>query len=56
LKDNIASVSDNLETTLNANNVVVKNITDTSNTITTNTLNNIQVGTYKVEYSLVDTA
>ena len=56
LKDNIASVSDNLETTLNANNVVIKNITDTSHPITTSTLNNIQVGTYKIEYSLTDTA
>ena len=56
LKNNIASVSDNLETTLNANNVVIKNITDTSHPITTSTLNNIQVGTYKIEYSLTDTA
>ena len=56
LKDNIASVSDNLETTLNANNVVIKNITDTSQPITTSILNNIQVGTYKIEYSLSDTA
>ena len=56
LKNNIASVSDNLETTLNANNVVIKNITDTSHPITTSTLNNIQVGTYKIEYSLADTA
>ena len=56
LKNNIASVSDNLETTLNANNVVIKNITDIANPITTSTLNNIQVGTYKMEYSLTDTA
>jgi hypothetical protein len=56
LKNNIASVSDNLETTLNANNVVIKNITDIVNPITTSTLNSIQVGTYKIEYSLTDTA
>ena len=56
LKNNIASVSDNLETTLNANNVIIKNITDIVNPITTSTLNNIQVGTYKIEYSLTDTA
>ena len=56
LKNNITSVTDNLETALNVNNVVIKNITDTSHPITTSTLNNIQVGTYKVEYSLTDTA
>ena len=56
LKNNITSVSDNLETTLNANNVIIKNVTDVVNPITTSTLNNIQVGTYKIEYSLTDTA